>query len=127
MRAAWAAGGRGTRRGAIAPAVGLGPLAFADGAGGSHQLRVLIVATLAKAAAALGKNSFGFVYVTMDEEKGRHDPRPVAQVFRNTGRTEHQAFGQPPEALRNSEYYGRTKKLEVDFYSRSGAFQAVLE
>jgi len=73
------------------------------------------------------KSTYGFVYQSLDEVNSRSDPRPRAQVFRNTGVAERHEYVQPPQALRCSEYYGRTHKCHDDFYRGSGAFRSIEE
>jgi hypothetical protein len=73
------------------------------------------------------KHTYGMVYGSMDETKSRKDPRPIAQVYRNTGVPEKWPYPTVPESLRQSEYYGRGGKCKEDFYRGSGAFGATLE
>ncbi|KAF4661029.1 hypothetical protein FOZ61_001302 [Perkinsus olseni] len=69
--------------------------------------------------------SFGFVFAPQEEQKRQFDPRPANNTVYGTN--SEQRYPLPPKALRNTEYYGITRKCIDDFYSTSGAFEAVIE
>ncbi|KAF4677494.1 hypothetical protein FOL47_001309 [Perkinsus chesapeaki] len=70
--------------------------------------------------------SFGFVYAPQEERTRKFDPRPANNTVYGTNCHE-QRYPLPPKALRNSEYYGITRKCIDDFYSTSGAFEAGMD